>query len=68
MPARSALGYFFAMLLELLKAKFWTETCALDSFCDDAMRKEPWGLSLLNSVLIGFVTGNGLMIAPLPWL
>ena len=41
MPARSALGYFFPGLLELLKAKFWTVTCALDSFCDEAMRKEP---------------------------
>ena len=42
MPAKSAFGYFFAVLLELLKAKFWTDTWAFYcSFCDDAMRKEP---------------------------
>lgn len=30
------------------------------------MRKEPYGFNLLSSVLIGLVTGRGLMMGPLP--
>ena len=68
MPIKSALGCFCCLLLLLLMLKLLILTYGFASFCPEAMRKEPFVLSL-GSVACGcFVKGTAANTGPFPWL